>query len=161
MKLAEFKTHKTISNWLEQISQAIGIKLNLREDGHIELACSDKATITIEVSEEHGLVYFYSNLITLPHNSDNREPFYRRALELNAFNFATGGASISLDPRHDNITLTFVEKVTGMNADIFANLLNHFITLTIELIDNKALEPDSNISDKKHVNAFNRHHKII
>lgn len=160
MKSAEFKIHKTISNWLDQISKVIGVKLNLREDGHIELACSDKATITIEISEEYGLVYFYSNLISLPHNSDAREPFYRRALELNAFNFATGGASISLDPRHNNIILTFAEKVTEINADIFANLLNHFITLALELIENNALEPDSDISDTKYGNAFNVH-KII
>ncbi|WP_299004237.1 CesT family type III secretion system chaperone [uncultured Shewanella sp.] len=147
---------QTVSIWLQQISQAIGVELTLREDGHIELACSDKATVTLEISEKYELVYFYADLLSLPKTSTDREPFYRRALELNGFNIATGAASISLDPRRDTLTLTVMEKVSAMTADSFASTLNDFISLTLSLIENNVLLPEVNQTSQPVTDKFIR-----
>ncbi|MCL1127805.1 CesT family type III secretion system chaperone [Shewanella surugensis] len=117
MKHESTSMQQLISNWLSQIGDVIGIKLELRPDGHAELICSENTCITIETDPERGYVYFYSKIIELPKGAKEREPYYRHALELNAFSFSLGGASISLDPRSNSIVLTFMETIKEMNAD--------------------------------------------
>ncbi|MCL1127294.1 CesT family type III secretion system chaperone [Shewanella surugensis] len=148
MKKIILTPQQQVSDWLGQIGELIGIKLQLQDNGHAILQCGNNTAITIEIDSIRHLFYFYSTLCTLPLDPIAREPFYRKALELNAFSFSTAGAAISLDPRNESIVLTFMEKIDTVNVDSFANLLESFISLSLEFNQNKAFDFDTTQSNR-------------
>ena len=113
-----------IDTLLQSISSRLGTEFGLNEQGACRLVFDDKVTVDIEADEMDDTVYLFTSFI-LP--SGNREALYASLLSANLFGLETGGAAFALDETRGELLLNRVLHVGGMDADLFAGLVERFV----------------------------------
>jgi hypothetical protein len=121
-----------VADWMKEISAALGVELELDEEGICSFQIGDKAVITLEVSEDFPEVYIYSALVPLP-KTEEAAALMSRALELNAFQAMTRGGSIAMAPGGGVLIFCYSTPIAGVDATIFSNLLGTFFETVSEL----------------------------
>jgi len=136
------ETQSKISAWIEVIGIETGCKLTLDEDGHCLLLFGEQLECMIEVPTDSEVVFVYVALRRAPDDLAARSNLLERALELNMFSLATGGASVTFDRRTQEVILTFPGEVAAMDEGMFKEMLSDFLELASDLHAKLAEEPE-------------------
>ena len=84
----------TIDNWLQLFGSKSGIDLSLNDAGVCSLFCEEK--IPIAIMAEAPKVHLYAELAELPMDINMDIGLLIKAMELNQFQYMTGGANLTL-----------------------------------------------------------------
>ncbi|MBM7074544.1 type III secretion system chaperone [Shewanella sp. 202IG2-18] len=149
MKSNQGNIYDAINLWFEQLGLQLGLQLKLEENGHIQLNCGG-FSVTVEVSDLAGAIFFYSKIIELPKEQQAREAAYVNTLEANAFGILTNGAHLALSEAKDAITLTFALSIEAIDGSTFLSCLSEFINTVKGLKDKNILVQDKFLNPTQH-----------
>jgi hypothetical protein len=135
------ETQSKISDWLEAVGVETGTQLGLDRDGHCLILFGEKLECMVEVPEDSEIVFVYVALKRAPDDLAARSNLFERALELNMFSLATGGASVTFDRRTQEVILSFSADVAAMDDAVFQEVLGDFLELASDLHKKLAEEP--------------------
>ena len=135
------ETQSKISAWIEAIGFESGNQLTLDRDGHCLLLFGGQLECMVEVPEDSEMVFLYVALKRAPDDLAARSNLFERALELNMFSLATGGASVTFDRRTQEVILSFSAEVAAMEETVFQEVLGDFLELASDLHAKLAEEP--------------------
>ena len=124
-------SRRSIGLILKEISSAVGKNFQLNDQG----VCSfiyDSFTIVVEVPESGTFFVVYTTLCELKDGTDP-EKKKDQALKLNYLQQETKGGCLSLDSTSAKIYFSYTDKVHGITAPDFRDILENFIETTMAL----------------------------
>lgn len=112
---------------LSEFGKEIGIPdLTFDENGTCSLIFDD-VVVNIEKNTDDEKIFLYSNLGTIP--PQQREAFYKKLLEANAFFKGTGGGTLAVD-EHSNIVLFLYQvPVKSLDHGAFSKTMENYINI--------------------------------
>lgn len=140
-----------IRKFLATISESIGKDIKLNGDGICALEY-DSLTIVIEVPDTFPSFFIYTKLCDLdsvPTSKTKRE-IVDHAMRLNYLQQETRGACLSVDPREQELLLSYTDRISEVNDWDFRNILENFIDTALhiheQLLGYKPLENVQQVS---------------
>jgi len=125
---------KIVELWLKDLSASLGVELSLDDEGLCSFQADEERIITIEVPPELSQVYLYTPLVPLPNEDPERSNnLMTKALELNAFQIASGGASIALVPGMALFVLCYENAIEGVDSERFNHILGLFLETATDI----------------------------
>lgn len=113
-----------IDDLLRILSARTGADMALNEHGACRLVFDENVVVDMEADEVDDTVYLYTSF---PLPAGEREPLYADLLKANLFGFEAGGAAFALDEMRGEVVLNRVLHVGGMDAELFAGILERFV----------------------------------
>jgi hypothetical protein len=128
------ESQQAVSNWLRAVGQDTGLSMNLGEDGHCTVLFGEEdLECVVEAQDDSDLCFIYIPLVRAPDRLESKVVLLQAALEMNMFSLATGGASVSYDPRSDYVVLTFAFTVPAVDEEFFKKVLGDMLDLGVDL----------------------------
>lgn len=125
---------KIVEQWLADLSRSLGTDLSLDEEGLCSFQLDEERIITIEVPQDRAQVYLYTPLLALPsQDPELAGNLMTKALALNAFQIASGGASIGLVPGQGLFVLSYLNPIDRVDSERFNQLLGLFLETATDL----------------------------
>lgn len=118
---------------LEEFGQALGLVLELDENGACALDYDDDQQCTIEYTEARQTLLIWTELLPVPQTG--RTALLEKALSLNANPFTTGGAALGYDAAKQCLTLSYLCPASSLQAAEVASTIGDFLLLAIDLRD--------------------------
>lgn len=113
-----------IEDILHSLSVQLGIDIALDDKGACRLVFDGNVAVDIEADERDDTVYLHT---AFPLPGGDREPLYAELLRANLFGHEAGGAAFALDEARGDLVLNRVLHVGGMDAMLFAGILESFV----------------------------------
>ena len=113
-----------IDELLSSLSARLGTELVLNEHGACRLVFDENVRVNLEADEMDDTVYLHTSFPLPPGGG---EALYKALLGANLFGYEAGGAAFALDEAHGEVVLNRVLHVGGMDAVLFAGILERFV----------------------------------
>jgi len=121
-------TTALVNGWLRELAGVLNAPdLELDELGNAAFEFDGRIPIGVAAGDDSDVVHFYSKMMQVPEEEEERLDLFDRLLKLNAFGAQTGGASFAVDETEDCVFLWFNVPVAGCDAKAFENTLGNFI----------------------------------
>lgn len=113
-----------IDEILHSLSVRLGTDIALDDKGACRLVFDENVAVDIEADERDDTVYLHTSF---PLPGGNREALYADLLRANLFGHEAGGGAFALDEARGDLVLNRVLHVGGMDAMLFAGILEGFV----------------------------------
>jgi hypothetical protein len=126
-----------IARFSERVSGAVRSDISFKplDDDCYSCVARGSATVGISLAEGEAVILFSSHIMDVP--KKDREPFYRRLLELNYL--VTNQAAFGIDRTNDAVYLRAVHSTAGLDYQEFEEMLHTVATVADEW-DNRLIE---------------------
>lgn len=114
-----------ISNLLSELSERVGEKLMLNDDGVCGMAFGNDGQLFLEVLDDDNAIMLYSPVALQP--TDHESAFYAHLLRLNLFGQLTRGCILGLDTVQQEVVLSWRQEADELSFTGFENMLGHFM----------------------------------
>lgn len=141
-------TNNAIQAGLEEFGQALGLALELDENGACTLEYDDGLQCTIEYTEARQALLIWTELLPVPQTGHNA--LLEKALILNANPFTTGGAALGYDAAEQCLTLSYLCPASSLQAAEVASTIGDFLLLAIDLRDQLREDPPEKMTALPH-----------
>jgi hypothetical protein len=139
-----FSTHydsarATVNAYLARFAQRACTPLELLDEAGYAQVRKGKVAVGINVLEDHGVLVFLAPVMGVP--VANREPFYRRLLELSFL--TTCDAAFTIDAAKEEVFERAIRRVSSLDYEEFEDLLEAVRTVADKYDDvlKRAFDP--------------------
>lgn len=116
-----------INDYLVNLGNALNIKLKLEENGICAIQIEKDLPMIIEVPQNSEKFYLYAPLMQVSGEEIDILDTFGKALILNMFQIKTGGGSLALSDKLQEIVYCLNAPIEGCNAAVFCQTITDFI----------------------------------
>lgn len=119
------ESFETVNAWLNAFSEQAGEALSLNREGACTFLYGDDVPAAIGISED--AYHLYAELVELPQQLDADLSLIEKAMQLNAFQYMTGGATLMLGVTGQTIAMGYSHPIAGGTPENFCNIMDGFL----------------------------------
>jgi hypothetical protein len=131
--------HAMVNEYVRRFGELVGVAIDPLDAEGYTAVCRGKATVGVNVVEDHGVLMLLSPLIPVPNH--HRFELCHRLLELNFLQ--TSDASFAIDGEKDMVYVRALRGLHNLSFEEFADLLDTVATTADEWFDRLRREYDT------------------
>lgn len=114
-----------LNEYLHAAGAKMGTSLSLDPNGICVLSNGNGGEYVVELPKQSEIIYFYSPLLKVPF--EHTEAFFEKILEYNLCGIKFRQATIGLDPKTQNLVLSYTRPIGFLDETTFINILFNFV----------------------------------